>query len=383
MTMAAAPPLRLGIVGIGTLTIRAVLPHLTQPDIADRVVVTALCDPVLDRARAAAARWGIPAAYPSLDEMLAADAVDAVTIVSPIGLHYAHARAALLAGKHVHVNKTMTTTVAEADELIALAAARGLRIVASPGEILRPQVTALRRLVRAGAIGTVTFATCGQAFGDYHERESERTAGATAIDPSWYYRSPGGGPMYDMTSYALHQLTSILGPVRRVTAMSGTRIPSHEWQGRPVPTEVHDNTFLLLDFGQSVFAFAYGAAAGQSNPQFAASVIHGTRGVLDGILLNGEVIDFEGRELTADRPVHDWEAQMRTLPHVTGPHREIVEAHVFEDVMQLVRWVRDGVPSLATAEHARHCIEIIEAGYAAAASGQTATLSTTFDFPED
>ena len=62
-----------------------------------------------------------------------------MTIVSPIGLHYEHCRLALEAGKHVHVNKTMTTTVAEAD---ALAADRDLRIVASPGEILRPQVTA-------------------------------------------------------------------------------------------------------------------------------------------------------------------------------------------------------------------------------------------------
>ena len=37
--------------------------------------------------------------------MLADDAVDAVTIVSPIGLHYEHCRAALQAGKHVHVNR--------------------------------------------------------------------------------------------------------------------------------------------------------------------------------------------------------------------------------------------------------------------------------------
>jgi predicted dehydrogenase len=47
----------------------------------------------------------------------------------------------LEAGKHVHVNKTMTTTVREADELIAFAEARDLRIVASPGEILKAHLT--------------------------------------------------------------------------------------------------------------------------------------------------------------------------------------------------------------------------------------------------
>ena len=114
---------RLGIVGVGALTLRAVLPHLAENDIAHLVRVTALCDPVIDRARDAAARFGVPNRYPDIEAMLADDTVDAVTVVSPIGLHYTHCRLALEAGKHVHVNKTMTTTVDEADHLISLAAA--------------------------------------------------------------------------------------------------------------------------------------------------------------------------------------------------------------------------------------------------------------------
>ncbi len=60
------------------------------------------------------------------------------------------------------------------------------------------------------------------------------------------------------------------------------------------------------------------------------------------------------------------------------PHREIGEAHVYEDIMQLVDWIRDDTPSIATAEHARHVIEIIEAGYRAAETGQAQDLKTTF-----
>lgn len=374
--------LRLGIVGIGTLTLRAVLPHLTQADIADRVQVTGLCDPVIARAEAAASTFDVDHAYPTLEAMLASDTVDAVTIVSPIGLHFEHCRKALEAGKHVHVNKTMTTTVAEADALIALAAKNKLRIVASPGEILRPQITAARRLIREGAIGHLSWVTCGASFGNYHENEAERLSGTTAIDPTWYFRWPGGGPMYDMTSYSLHQLTAILGPALRVTAMSGVTVPSRTWLEREVPTEVDDNTLLLLDFGGARFALATGTAAGRTNPQFAASTFYGTKGVLDGVLLNNTPIEFEGREQTLGAPITDWEAQMRTLPHVTGPHRDIPESHVFEDVMQMVRWVRDGIPSLATAELARHVIEIIEAGYASARNGHAIDLRTTFDLPD-
>ncbi len=377
------PLVRLGVIGVGTLSLRGVLPHMTQADIVDRVRVTALCDPVIERAKDAAAKFGIPAAYPTLDAMLADDDIDAVTIVSPIGLHFDHCRKALEAGKHVHVNKTMTTTVAEADHLIALAAAKNLRLVASPGEILRPQVTAARKLLRQGAIGTLSWAECGAAFGNYHETEPERTAGSTAIDPTWYFRLPGGGPMYDVTSYALHQLTAILGPAKRVTAMSGIRVPARYWQGREVKTEADDNTLLLLDFGNAVFAMVFGTAGGRTNPQFAATTFHGTAGVLDGILLNGTSIEFDKREETLGGPVSDWEAQMRTLPHVTGPHRAIPESHIFEDMMQFVRWIREGVPTLATAEHARHVIEIIETGFASAKEGRAIDLATTFDLPVD
>src|SRR5712691_510377 len=167
----ANEPLRLGIVGVGALALRAILPHLTQENVQDRVVVRALCDPVEERASAAAVRYGVPYVATDIDDLLALDVVDAVTIVSPIGLHYKHARKAIEAGKHVHVNKTMTTTVDEANELIDLARERDVRIVASPGEVLRPQLTRTRELIASGAIGRLSWAICGTAFGRYHERE--------------------------------------------------------------------------------------------------------------------------------------------------------------------------------------------------------------------
>jgi predicted dehydrogenase len=362
MSTSARAPIRIGVIGVGTLSLRGILPHLSQPDVADRVTITALADPVIDRARAAADKYGA-APFASVDELLAQGDVDAVTIVSPIGLHFEHARAALTAGKHVHLNKTMTTTVAEADELIALASAGGLRIVASPGEILRPHVRRTRELIADGAIGRVTWAICGAAFGRYHEEEPERArAAGGAIDPSWYFRKPGGGPMYDMTVYALHQLTSVLGPARAVTALSGVRVRERAFLGARIPTEADDNTILLLDFGDGLFAVAYGTAAGRHSEQFAAGLYFGTRGTIDGLLINGEPFD-----------------EVRALPHVVGNHRGMDESHVFADVMQLVDWVLDGTPTPVTAEHARHVIDIIERGYLSAVTGRRQELSTSLD----
>ena len=52
--------------------------------------------------------------------------------------------------------------------------------------------------------------------------------------------------------------------------------------------------------------------------------------------------------------------------------------NVFNDIMNLVMWVKEGKPSPVTAEHARHVIEIIETAYTAAETGQTQKLTTTF-----
>jgi len=374
-------PIGIGVVGVGALALRGIVPHLTQDDVRGRARVRALCDPVLERAQATAAQYDVERAYATIDELLADDAVDAVTVASPIGLHYEHCRAALAAGKHVHVNKTMCTTVAEADELIDLAAARDLRLVASPGEVLRPQLARARELIEEGAIGQLAWAICGGSFDVYHEQdEPERldAPGGFAINPAWYFRKPGGGPLYDITIYALHQLTSVLGPAHRVTALSGVLVPEREFLGSRIATEADDNTVLLLDFGGSRFAVVHGTAAGAISEQFGAGLYLGTRGTIDGVLLNGEPFDFPRRELTLDAPVTDWDAQMRVLPHVVGPHAALPESHVFEDIMQLVDWVADGTPSAVTAEHARHVIDVIESGYRAAATGQTQTLSTTF-----
>ena len=376
-------PLGLGIVGVGALALRGILPHMTQPDIADRVVVRALCDPVLERASAAAQRFGVPSAVADIDELLERDDVDLVTIVSPIGLHAQHAMKAVEAGKHVHVNKTMTTTVDEANRLIELAGERDVRIVASPGEVLRPQLSRTRELIASGAIGRLSWAICGTAFGRYHEEETERgdAPGGAAIDPGWYFRKPGGGPVYDMASYALHGLTSVLGPAKHVTAMSGRVVPERMFAGTPVTIEIDDNTVLLLDFGEGALAIVHGTAAGSLIEDFGAGIFFGTEGEIRGLMLNGEPFEFPGRELTLGAPSWDWDTQMFVLPHVQGPHRAIPESHVFEDIMQLVEWVRTGTPSPVNAEHARHVIEIIESAYRAAETGMRQGLRTTFPFP--
>lgn len=377
-------PLNIAVVGVGTVSVRGVIPHLAEDDLKDRVLLTALCDPAVGRAEEVAHRYGVGKVYSSFDAVLGDDSIDVVTLATPIGLHYEQGKKAILAGKHVHFNKTMTVTTAEASELIDLANERNVKLVSSPGEMLRPHNRAIRKLIKGGAIGIPVWAICGAGFGNYHVDEPEReTATKSAIDPSWYFRKPGGGPLYDMTVYALHGLTGILGPAKRVIAMSGVRIPVREFGDRSIATEADDNTLMILDFGQNLFATVYGAAAGGLRGELDFSGTYfGTKGSIAGLKLNGEPFDYEGRDIAISAPDkgvnpgfggNEW-----ILPNIDGAHKQIPEQHVHADLMQLIDWVNGGSPSVASAEHARHVIEIIEAAYRSSETGQVQDLTTVF-----
>lgn len=366
-------PIGIGVVGAGSIGIRGALQHLSLPDVKDRVRLAAVCDPVPGRAAAAAERFGVERAYEDYEALLADEAVDAVTLCTPTGLHFEQGQEAIRAGKHVHFNKTMTVTVAEATQLIDEAARRDRKLVASPGQMLRPSNPFKRQLILEGRLGRLSWAATGAALGFYHESEDIRRGAdvLSNVNPAWYWKKPGGGPLYDVAVYGLHALTGILGPAQRVTALSGLCLDTREFAGNTYRCDADDNSLLLLDFGDAVFALVHGTLAGMVS-EFGSPSFFGTEGSIAGSDLNGKPLEFPGWEEAREI------GEIAMLPHVTPPHRDLEEAHVFEDIMQLVDWVRDGTPSIATAEHARHVIEIIEAGYRAAETGVTQDLKTRF-----
>ncbi|HZT85269.1 MAG TPA: Gfo/Idh/MocA family oxidoreductase [Gaiellaceae bacterium] len=114
-----------------------------------------LCDASEDRRAEFADRYPNARVTGDFEELLASDGVDAVVIATPVPTHYPLARAALEAGKHVFVEKPPAMRVAEMEELVGLAEARGL--VLMPGHLLlyHPGVQKLKELVDAGELGEV------------------------------------------------------------------------------------------------------------------------------------------------------------------------------------------------------------------------------------
>jgi len=358
----------IGVVGAGSVGIRGALMHLSLPDVQDRVTLSAVCDPVPGRAQAAAKTYNVLSAYSSYEELLEDPNVDAVTICSPIGLHYRQGLMAIEAGKHVHFNKTMTTHVYEANELISLAQKNNVRIVASPGVMSFPHNQRIRKLILEGELGKLNWAIAqagGEGVGkNYHLNESLRSRNDILgnIDPSWYFQKPSGGPQYDVTVYPLHILTGIVGPAKRVTAMSGIFLQERYFRDKKIVCDMDDTTILLLDFGDAFFALVSATVCGRIVATDQPN-IYGGEGTIIGTMF-GE----KNLSLPDDN-----------MPHWYGQHLQLEEPHVFEDIMQLVDWIREGKPSISSVEHARHVIEIIEAGYRAAETGQTQEIVTTFE----
>src|SRR5579859_1949940 len=81
--------------------------------------------------------------------------VDGVVIAAPVHTHYRLAREALLHGKHVLVEKPLTDNVADAEELVELAQARGLTLMVGHTFEYSPAVNELRKIVRAGDLGNI------------------------------------------------------------------------------------------------------------------------------------------------------------------------------------------------------------------------------------
>ena len=81
--------------------------------------------------------------------------VDGVVIATPVCTHYQLARQALLHGKHVLVEKPLTTSVAEAEELVALAREQQRVLMVGHTFEYNPAVNELRKLIRAGELGKV------------------------------------------------------------------------------------------------------------------------------------------------------------------------------------------------------------------------------------
>ena len=116
--------------------------------------------------------------YPSIrgvqqfEDVLDDDRIHAIAIATPVHMHFAMARAALLAGKHVFVEKPMAESVEECRELIELAESRSLVLMPGHTFLYSPPVRKVKQMLDAGELGELFFATFSRVNLGIHQSDA-------------------------------------------------------------------------------------------------------------------------------------------------------------------------------------------------------------------
>jgi len=159
--------------------------------------------------------------FPSVEALCRDAAVDAVWIATPNRFHCPHALVAMRAGKHVIVEKPMAISLAEADEMVAVAEREGVVLLAGHTRSLSIWNRAMRRIILSGVIGAVR-AIHVSAYTDWMVRP--RTP--DELDPE-----QGGGIVYRQGPHQIDTVRLLGGGLLR--SVRGT---TGQWfAARPVP----------------------------------------------------------------------------------------------------------------------------------------------------
>ena len=145
--------IRVGIVGAGGMAAYHIPGFRTGG-----AKVTAIADVSRETAVRAAASYGIPAAYASLGEMLAAEQLDAISVITPNKFHKPLVLEALRAGKHVFCEKPPALNAAEMAQMAAAAKRANRTLMFDFNNRARPESVAMMRAIRSGEVGTINSA---------------------------------------------------------------------------------------------------------------------------------------------------------------------------------------------------------------------------------
>jgi predicted dehydrogenase len=168
----------------------------------------------LGSARACAQEYGEGiAAHGSYEDLVADPAVDVVYIATPHTLHLANARLAFEAGKHVLCEKPLTVSVADAEEMVALARRHDRFLMEAMWMACHPGIRTLRRRLAAGEFGTPRHVHAELGFVVRASPEDRM------LDPDL-----GAGALLDMGVYPLTFAHLMLGEAAALTAQADLRV---------------------------------------------------------------------------------------------------------------------------------------------------------------
>jgi predicted dehydrogenase len=360
--------LGIGIIGCGNISAA----YLRLAPAFKGLEVRAVADMNMAAAEARAAEFGVKAQ--SVDDLLTNKDVDVVINLTIPDAHFSVTKRILQAGKHAYSEKPLVLTLEEGEELRALASARGLAVGCAPDTFLGGAHQQARALIDEGKVGTIT-AGCAAVLN--HGMEHWHPS------PDFFFL-PGAGPMLDLGPYYVANLINLLGPVRRVGALTSSAtaertIANGPRNGEKVPVKTPTNIHALLEFrsGATINLSTSWDVWHHKRNHFELYGTEGTLYVPDPNFFGGTV-EIGGRDgsLTTVAP---WDHPFgKVNQHHNGRDLANYRTAGLADMVAALVAGRDARCSL---DRALHGVDVMTACLKSGETGQFVTLTTTCTRP--
>jgi UDP-N-acetyl-2-amino-2-deoxyglucuronate dehydrogenase len=348
--------LRFGILGCGVIG-----PHHAKAIAGlESARLVAVADVVPELAVKLAEEHGC-SHHASLQEMLSGVDLDAVCVCTPSGMHAEGAIAALVAGKHVVIEKPVDVTLEAADRLIEVQSATGGRVAVVSQHRFDAATQAVHEALARGEFGRLTS---GSADVRWWRSQSYYDSGGWR--GTW--ELDGGGASINQAIHSIDLLQWLMGEVVEVTAYTG--LIAHE------RIEVEDTAVAILKFADGALGTIVATTA--AYPGLTTRItVHGERG--SAIIDDDELTYFhaategqEGEDYGAGGGDNQAEEVMQRYAEAeSGPGADpgsLSMAHR-DQLQDFVEAVRDGREPLVNLEEGRKPLAIIQGIYESARTG--------------
>lgn len=362
--------LGVGIIGCGNISAA----YLRLAPNFRALEVRKVADMNMAAARARAEEFSVAAV--SVDELLAADDIDVIVNLTIPDAHYPVTRRILEAGKHAYSEKPLVLTLDEGEALRAIAADKGLRVGSAPDTWMGGAHQAARAAIDGGTVGRITSGTA-----------MVLNAGMEGWHPNPdFFFLPGAGPMLDLGPYYVTNLIQLLGPVKRVAALTSmawterTIATPGPRVGEKVPVKTPTNIHAILDF-------ASGATITMTTSwdvfahRHANMELYGTEGsifVPDPNFFGGKV-EIAGR----DGAIHEMEQPPHpfAVPNQDGGSRGPLANYRTAGLADMAQAIVEGRPHRCSLEMALHAVEVMTGTLKSGETGAFVEMTTTCERP--
>ena len=348
-------PMKVGVIGCGMISDW----YFKAAQRFKQMEIVACGDLNAESARKQGETYNIPVR--EVDAIYGDPAIELILNLTPPKAHYAVSKRALESGKHVYSEKPMSVNLADARELLKLAAEKGLRVCAAPDTFLGGGPQTARKLIDDGWIGR-PFA--GTAI--FMSRGPEKWPHA----PAFY--DVGAGPMLDYAPYFVTQLINLFGPAKYVTASvtkaTESRVGGPETVPHVFPVNVPTFQSGIIEFASGVQITMIGSFDSYKHTHPSIE-IYGTEGTLT--MHNPNY--FGGSVKIFRRGYEAWQ-EMPTAFDYNTDARSI-------GVADLIESIRLGRKGRVSGEMSLHALEIMLSFERASNEKRRIELETTCERP--